>query len=108
MYDPATAQRRQWQVRLDWGWGRLQRFQEHYTFHVNALDDIDAEIRAFIPKMVERYAFDCGRLDYPLNPWLYGIVITPVGHSEYRTTNEWDALVEQAVEKKREALCATK
>lgn len=96
----------QWRVDLDWGWGQGMRFNERHSFHVNSMDEIDPEVRRFIGQMVDRYAFDCGRIEHPLNPWLYGLVITPVGKAEYRPTNQWDELVEFAVNSKRAALAA--
>ena len=93
-------------VELFWGWGRDVRFSEVERFHVDVPEDVDRYVRAFIPRMVNRYAFDCDRLEHPLYPWLHGLRITPVGQGEYRDTKAWDAIVEAAVTEKERSLQA--
>jgi hypothetical protein len=89
---------------VEWGWGSGHRFSEQARFRVRDEQAIDEEIAWWLPRMVSRYAFDCGQLDRPLNPWVYQIVVTPVGRREYRSVQYLHPVIERLVAERRTEL----
>jgi hypothetical protein len=88
-------------VTLCWSWGRLHRFSEKHEFYVDDRNEIFERSQHFIKSISRRYAYDCGRLDYPLNLCVQSIKVTPV-KEEYLKPAElakFDAYVEQENEK---------
>lgn len=89
-------------IEIEWGWAS---FNEVERDTVDDPDEVDERIEKLIPRIVERYAFDCNRLEMPMHPRIYGVRITPIGESEYRWVFEAvHPKIEAAVEKKRQAL----
>lgn len=84
-------------VELSWSWGTTYRFRETHRFHAQTRAEIDREVREFIEKMADRYAYDCSRLTQPLHPCLTGLRITPSQPRVYETTERFSADVDAAV-----------
>ncbi len=83
----------------------MARFNETDRFHVNGPAEVDAHIRRIlIPKIIRGYAFDCSRVDYPLNPVIYVIRLTPIEKSTYLPTDDYAPILETGVEHRREEL----
>lgn len=95
-----------YQCELYWTWGRSYRFDEVHRFSVLSQDEIDGAIQEFIKKMVSRYAFDCGNLDQPLNPWVSYLRVTPV--YSYQTfddmSKKYGALIDSETAKRKAEL----
>lgn len=78
-------------VVIHWSWGRNYRFQEKREFTVSSLDeaDIKESIATFARQVSERYCFDCGRIDMPMNPSIDWIDIQPVAKTEQFYSEDW-------------------
>lgn len=102
MTERTTMER--WRLRLDWGWGTSYRFQETHETVIYSLDEIPGVIRDWIARIADRYAYDCGVLEKPLNPHLCGYDVTPIQETERHSTAEFDAEMAAAITAKRERL----
>ena len=66
--------------KLHWTWGG--NFSETTEFFVYERDEIKEKAEEIIVKIARRYAFDCGRLEKPLNPLVSSITVIPYTEGE--------------------------
>lgn len=83
--------------KLHWSWGNQSRFQEVYEFSVKEKGEVDEAIRSFIVRMSRRYAFDCGRAEYPLNPIVSSLEIIPHAEVEQRDLMDYQPILDAEV-----------
>lgn len=93
-----------WQVVVSWGWGRRYGFAEESSFVIHDREDLARDIEHTVQRIADSYAFDCGRLDYPLNPRIYGVMLTPIGETESVPSDPFNRMLQDAVKTKREKL----
>lgn len=69
-----------YQCKLHWGWGG--QFHEETEFHVLDKGEIPAVLKKKMVGIARRLSFDCGRLEYPLHPWIGSLEVIPVVNRE--------------------------
>ena len=87
-------------VEVSWGWGG--RCNEVDRFTVQDPAEVEGRVLRLVTHIVDRYAFDCGRVDFPLNPRFHGVIVTPIGESVYPGISDAaHAAMDAAIEAKR-------
>jgi hypothetical protein len=80
-------------VKMNWLWGSGRMgppFHEVFEFRASGehfMDEIAEAVERKVREIARRFAFDCGRLTHPLNPYIGRIEIVPVEES-------WDVSME--------------
>lgn len=94
-----------WAVEIRWSWGRQYRFNEIHRRNIFELKELDRMIVSLLTQIVDRNAFDCGRLDHPLTPAIHSATVTPVYSCEkYELGKKWQHVLDILVENEQTRL----
>jgi hypothetical protein len=100
-----------WDCELIWYWGAERNgimpgvpLREIYRFWSKTRFDIGNQFKEIAKQIAKGHAFDCGRLDKPLNPKFSSLYIQPSTNREFIDAVKFQHLLDDAVEEKRKVL----
>jgi len=67
-------------VHIFWRWSVRYDFRERgeCITHDNSIENIKAIVKSFIEHKAQRYCYDCGHLDSPLQPQVLSVDVVPI------------------------------
>lgn len=70
--------------KIYWSWGtKDHRFNEIKEVYLDDKSELNETLKQFILKMTRDYAYDCNRLNEPLNPRIGNIELIPIKKSKW-------------------------
>ena len=92
--EPSEAR---YEVVIRWSWSRYG-FHEENRYHIDAPASADKVVRSLCKRVADRYGFDCGRLDQPLNPYVSSVRVVRIGTETPLDTTPFNAHLDECVE----------
>ena len=86
-----------YEVVIRWSWSRYG-FHEENRYHIDAPASADKVVRSLCKRVADRYGFDCGRLDQPLNPYVSSVRVVRIGTETPLDTTPFNAHLDECVE----------
>ena len=94
---PSEPSEARYEVVIRWSWSR-NGFHEENRYHIDAPASADKVVRSLCKRVADRYGFDCGRLDQPLNPYVSSVRVVRIGTETPLDTTPFNAHLDECVE----------
>ena len=94
---PSEPSEARYEVVIRWSWSRYG-FHEENRYHIDAPASADKVVRSLCKRVADRYGFDCGRLDQPLNPYVSSVRVVRIGTETPLDTTPFNAHLDECVE----------